>query len=137
MRAKMIRWACFAAIFSILPFVGSLLVWKGTHPPGAPFYWYYLWERGELLVVSVGFAADAVGECITTKPQFITLRLIVAAVCIFALFLEAIWFALLQSSLATYPPIWITGGSVFLFLLTLGTAGVCKACAALAEEVKT
>lgn len=137
MHVKLLRWAVFGVLFAVLPFVGSWLAWCAQyHHTKVDFYFYYLWERGELLIVSAAFAADAIGECISLNPQFLALRVTTAGFCLLMMFVEAIWFALLQFSKDAYDPKWISYGSIGLFLVTLVTAGVCKTIAALAEETR-
>jgi hypothetical protein len=137
-KTKLTRWLIFGGIFSTLPFIGSGILWAAKyHKTTIPFYFYYLWERGELLVVSAAFAADAVGECISFRKEFLKVRIWSAGICVGMLFIEAIWFAALQSFDEAYDPITITLGSVVLFLVTLVAAGVCKTCAALLDEVES
>jgi len=130
---KIQRWLLFGALFSVLPFVASWVLWKGQHS-GKPFHLYFLWERGELLIASAGFAADAVGECISTDRRYLAARLWAGGICIVLLFIEAVWFAALQATPGAYDLRWITGGSVGMFLVTLVASGICKFIAAQADE---
>lgn len=134
MKKKIAQWLLFGVWFSALPFIGSGILWGG-HNPKQHFFFVYLWNHGELLLVSAGFAADAVGEAISIGDIFPIAKQWAVIICISLIFLEGVWFAALQSSDMIYPPIWITAGSLAMLLVTLLAAAVCKIIAALAAEL--
>ncbi|HEY2588108.1 MAG TPA: hypothetical protein VGI81_20360 [Tepidisphaeraceae bacterium] len=126
MRKKLLQWLFFGVIFSLLPFVFTAVQFYGT-PKHPQFAWWVLWPRGELFLVSVGFAADGAGEALSIEGRFQHLKIVLVGLCFLVVALSAFGYAQLQSSAYSYPPIFVTSSSVAFFVLTFTCAGLCKA----------
>ena len=122
---KLITWLLFGVLFTALPFAFKWFEFLGT-PSRPAFHWYYLWQHGELLLVSSGFAADAAGEAFSIKDSLSGVRHILGGLCVILVALSAACFAMLQSSSLTYTPLEIDVGSLMLCLSSLSFAVICK-----------
>src|SRR6202012_4506906 len=106
MKTKLIRWLIFGVIFSLLPFAFSAFQFFGL-PSHPPFQWYLLWPRGELLLVSVGFAADAVGEALAIPDRMEGRKTILIGLCTVVSVCGVFGYGQMQSTTAAYNPILI------------------------------
>jgi len=99
----------FGVVFSTLPFLlnGLLLFSRGVN---GPIYFYYLWPRGELLLVAAAIAAEGVSELIGGRTQ--SLKIIAAGACVALLFLEGAWFAVIQIPGQFFRPEAVSRGSL-------------------------
>ena len=132
---KLLKWVLFVAVFSVVPFVASWLSWVATHHTvNRHFFFYFLWERGELAVLSTGFAADGLSECLVRSGEKFRVRLVSAIICTLAMVAGIVWFAFLQWMPTSFEPSEITHGSLTLFVVTLTAAFVCKAVGASLED---
>jgi hypothetical protein len=128
MRRKLLQWLLFGVAFAVLPFIFTAIQFFGL-PNRPPFAWYVLWPKGELFLVSVGFAADAAGEALSIKDRFPHIKLVLVGLCFFVVSVAAFGYSQLQSPAYSYPPIFITAGSLAFFVLTFVCAAFCKALA--------
>ena len=124
---KLVRWTIFGVVFALLPF--ALNWWHMWTASGSnPWYVYQLWPRGELLLVSVAIAADAIGDLVGSGGSLLIFKLIACGGCVLALFIAAAWFS--QSQFALNPnSIKISNASMCVFMLTIISGGACKALA--------
>ena len=63
MNDRIAKWAIYSFLLSLPPFALLRIVHlaQGTDP----FYWYYLWQRGELALVGFTLATVGAGELVT------------------------------------------------------------------------
>lgn len=130
MKRKLLQWLVFGVAFAILPFLFTAIQFFGL-PSRPHFAWFVLWPKGELFLVSVGFAADAAGEALSIKDRFPHLKLVLIGLCVFVVSVAAFGYSQLQSPAYLYSPMFIAASSLAFFVLTFICAGFCKALAEL------
>jgi len=91
-----------------------------------PFHWYYLWPRGELLIVAVAVIGDAFADVIAAKKLPNIAKYLLGGSCCGLLFLETFLYSQLQAEPTKSSPGSITTVSISLLALTVLVGVICK-----------
>lgn len=83
-----------------------------------------LWPHGELLLVAVAIAADAVGDLIGSSSKAGAAKVLSGGSAIILLFAGAVWYAMVQ--IRAYQPDRIWWADVYIFVLAVVTSFFCK-----------
>ena len=94
MRIKLIRWAIFSALISLLPLWFNYLVMRinGFSPPLKD-----LISHGELLLITAGLSAAAVGKVIASGRNYANRKFLAAGGCLIVLLTSSFYFAYISS----------------------------------------
>jgi hypothetical protein len=111
-------------IFALIPFAinGYHLY---THAAGRSIFWYELWPRGELLLVSVAVGSDAVGELFGSGTRWAILKAAGGGICIVLAVCAAGFFSDSQFSAAP-DPARISTVSMVVFVCIFVSGMTCK-----------
>jgi hypothetical protein len=127
MTATLTRWIVFSVVIALLPicfaYVYALTIEKPDSTAGPSIKRTVV--HGELLLVSVALAADAMGEVIGTGQRRRVLKYSAGGGCLICIICSSLYFAVVSVQDTPHVDLvfWI---SVGLFTLTLLSAGVCK-----------
>lgn len=123
MKKKIIAWVTFSIMISIFPLLLNIAYAFGNNKP---IVFLELFAHGELLLISVGISADAIGDLISSGNIKSVTSIIVLCCCILILLFSASWFASLGigGSAANKQGFGIS--SLILFFTTLILSGICK-----------
>jgi hypothetical protein len=126
MSATLVRWFAFSVIIALLPICFAYVYTLTTQKDGAtPPSLKRTVVHGELLLVSVALAADAMGEVIATGHRRRVLKYTAGGGCLICIIFSSLYFAVVSVQDTTHVDLvfWL---SIGLFALTLLSAGACK-----------
>jgi hypothetical protein len=119
---KSCRWLLFTVIFALIPLAGVFL-----HPLflGKPAALQPVVAHGELLIISVALAADALGDLIASSKAWEVPKLVAGGVCAISIGLASLLFSEVYFDESVRPEIVLTT-SLWIFGTTLIVSGCCK-----------
>ncbi|AFM26871.1 hypothetical protein [Desulfomonile tiedjei] len=120
---KLLRWALFTVIASLLPICFNLIYLRLSKV--APTL-ELLMSRGELLLVITAITATAAGELIPTSDKLAKTKMIVLAACSLVTLLSSVGFAFVSTTIAVQRDIdsaFVLNASGGLFLAALLAGG--------------
>lgn len=125
MAEKLVRWFIFSVLIALLPIVFAYwhIATDGKHPN-----WASIVAHGELMLVSVALAADAIGELIGRGAAKPLKKILAGGGCTITVISASFYFADVSSK----PPVdleLVLRTSLGIFLLTVIASASCKALA--------
>ena len=129
MSAKLTRWFIFSVLIALLP-IGFTYVHLVTDEKPASIA--ILLAHGELLLISVALAADAVGDLIAGGTEKAVRKIISGGGCVITVIFASFYFADVSSRAQVNTGI-VFEVSIAIFIFTLVASASCKY---LAEEAK-
>lgn len=120
---KIARWVFFNLIIAASPFLLSLLLtWFRKQPVSA----YDVIDHGELLIVAVAIAAEAVGDLTESGRKFVLTRIGAFGVGIFVLITGSGLFYGIQSAASPPDPERVAYASLLVFVTACFAGAACK-----------
>jgi hypothetical protein len=125
---ELVRWVIFGVIFALLPVAFKFVSGISRKTEEVTFVW--LFEHGELLLISTVIAAGALGRVFGAKTTHPYLELISGAGCLWLLLISSYWFAdiSVSKSGANINTKITSYGSAILFTVNILASGCCVYC---------
>ena len=122
-RKKLIIWTTFSVIMGSLPIVLNMMILFSNNKPIA---FFNLFAHGELLLISVAIAADAVGDMIYGKKFERVRDVTCICICFLIIIFSVSWFGSLGIGGQTANISGFGLISLGLFVATIIISGMCK-----------
>jgi|SRR5579859_2811825 len=119
---KLIIWSTFSVLVGLLTILASLLA---SISNGKSMNFFDLISHGELLLISMAIAADALGDMIYNKRFDSVTDTSLSCLCFTAILICVIWFGLLGGKATNTTMFGIV--SLFIFVGTISVGATCKA----------
>lgn len=123
-KKKLIIWTTFSVFIGSLPVILNMLI---LYTDSKPIHFFDLFAHGELLLISVAIAADAVGDMIYSKKFEEVKHILYLCICFVIISISISWFASLGIGGAATNTSGFGTVSLVLFVSTIFVSGNCKA----------
>ncbi len=123
-KKKLIIWTTFSVVIGSLPIILNMLI---LFTNNKPIDFFDLFAHGELLLISIAIAADAIGDMIYSKRFENVKEISFICICFIVILISTSWFG--SSGIGGKAPNTIGFGviSLVLFTTTVLVSGNCKA----------
>lgn len=121
---RITQWMIFNVCIALMPILINYV--KVVSVKGKHFELSALFAHGELLLVSVAIAAEAVGGLMLSKPEKKFRKLLMGGASILLLMFTSFWFADIVTEIGPLDAVFIARTSLVVFAITLFTSGNCK-----------
>lgn len=122
MKVKLARWVIFSVMIALLPLLFTYIYFLTINKL---ITLEALLARGELLLISVALAADAMGGLIASGKERPILKIMSGGGCLVSAFFASLYFAAVSSNTGVNAS-WVFWTSVIIFVLVLIAGASCK-----------
>jgi hypothetical protein len=121
---KLTQWLIFNVCIALTPILINYL--KVASVKDGHFEIDMLFAHGELLLISVAIAAEAIGGLMVSKSDKKLRKLLAGGASIMLLILASFWFADIVTEVEPLDVSFVASTSLIVFAVTLFTSGNCK-----------